>query len=586
LSVALHADLTDLLDFLEGNRTPLGVPRVEMALCEAALAEDAPPLFAPVALDFAAGRFRTLPEAAVRALLAVARAGHSGDDPDWIAAKRAMGAVRTAAAEARFAEGDTLLSLAPPVHVPGHMRRLRQLRDAAGLSLATIFYDAIPLSVPEHCGPALSADFARTLLALCLQVDRAVAISAAAAEEFRTWQRRLLPAIDIPCGVMPLDAPLPPVPGEAPPLPFDEGEPFVLCVSTIESRKNHLLLLHAWLTLLRRHGPRAVPRLVLAGRPGYGGAPALALIEAAPELRAKVLCLGGVSDATLHRLYGACLFTVFNSFHEGWGLPVTEALSHGKPVIAPDLPSLREAGGAAALYFTPQSEPELADLAWSLIRDPARRAALAADIPARAPLRSWRAVAEGLIAELAQPRPELPPPLGRVGALAARRIPFALEAPPPLPALPAPLSAVADLVLDGPGWGPREPVGVWLSPGEARLRFPAVPRRPMRVLLEVSGPPGGGRARLSATLPDAPPGDAFEVTLRDGEARVLELRLPAAEPGEVVLTFEALAAARPAGETRDLVLLLRGLMFCAEEDRWAVENFLGGPLGLLRLNAG
>ncbi|MCU0886501.1 MAG: glycosyltransferase [Rubritepida sp.] len=585
--MALLADLTDLLDFFEGNRTPLGVPRVEMSLTEAALEPEAPSLFAPIAFEPGTGRFHRLPPEALRALIAAARAGESREDADWIAARAAMAAARSSAPPAAFAEGDTVLTLGLPTHVPGQMRRLRELRRAHGVALASVFYDAIPLSVPEHCGRALSAAFAETMLALCLQVDRVVAISASAAEDFRTWQRRLLPGLDIPCGVMPLDAPLPPLAGAPPPLPppLDDGAPFVLCVATIESRKNHLLLLHAWLTLLRRHGPHAVPRLVLAGRQGYGAEAALRLLADAPELRAGVTWLGGVSDALLQRLYRDCLFTVFNSFHEGWGLPVTEALSHGKLVITPDHSSLREAGGAAALYFTPQSEPELADLAWSLIRDPARRAALEAEIPARAPLRGWRAVAEGLVATLAAPAPSLPAPLARAGHVTGRRIGFERREAPPLPALPAPHDASHTLVMEGEGWSAQEEWGVWLTAGAAALRLPAVQGKGMRIFLEVSGPPAGSRTRVRAEPPEAPPGPWLEIPLGANEHRHVELRGPIGPAGDLVIRFDASDAPALPGESRRLALLLRGMMLCADDDHWSVEHYFAGRLALLPLSA-
>lgn len=579
--MALIADLTDLLDFFEGNRAPVGVPRVEMALTAAALGQGTP-LFAPIAFEPSSGRFRDIPTAPLLALLETARLGESREDHDWLAAKRALAEALAAAPEARVSECDTLLTLAPPVHVAGQMRRLRELRRAQGLALASVFYDAIPLAAPEHCGRDLSAAFAETLLALCLQVDRVVAISRAAAEEFRTWQRRLLPELEIPCGVMPLDAPLPAIGGPAPPLPapLTDGAPFVLCVATIESRKNHLLLLHAWLTLLRRHGAHAIPRLVLAGRTGYGAEPALRLMEDAPELRAKVVRLGAVSDALLARLYRECLFTVFNSFHEGWGLPVTEALSHGKLVLAPDHSSLREAGGEAALYFTPQSEPELAELAWTLIRDPARRATLEAEIPRRAPLRSWRAVAEGLAAELAAPAPRLPEPLARAGQVAGRRIGFERPEVPPLPALPAPHALLHGLIMEGEGWSAQEEWGVWLTPGEARLRLPAVPGKIMRLFLEVQGPPAGSLTHLRLEPPDAAPLPWHALRLGPGEHRHLELRAPIGPEGDLLVAFDAREAPALPGEARRLALLLRGIMLCADSDHWSIEHYLGGRLGL------
>jgi len=577
------ADLTDLLHYFRINRLPLGVPRVQMALTEAAL--DGPPLLEPMAFEPVSGRFRALPAAELLALLATARRGADPEAPDWAAARATLAEAHQSAPEMGFAAGDRVFTPGQPFQMPGQMRRLRELRQAHGVALCTLFYDAIPLVVPEHCTPELTTGFAENLLSVCLQADRVVAISACAARDFRDWQRRLLPELDIPVGTMPLDAPLPPLgAGEPPPWPgqLSDGRPYVLCVSTLESRKNQPLLLHAWLTLLRRHGEHALPRLVLVGREGFGAEPARRLLENAPELRRNAVWLQDVGDALLARLYEGCLFTVFNSFYEGWGLPVTEALSHGKLVLAPDHSSLREAGGTAALYFTPQSEPELADLAWGLIRDPARRAALEAALPGRVALRRWREVAEGLVQELAAPLMALPDPFARAGAIAGRRIGFEIQ--PPLP--PAAMRAAHvghALILEGEGWSIPEEFGVWLTHGLARLRLPALERQGMRLFLDVTGPPAGGETGLRLLTPDGGTGPWRTLGLGAEERRHLEFILPAGPAGDVVVEFDT-AGARPApGDTRRLSLMLHGLMLCADHDLQRAYEYLGDRLHLNRL---
>lgn len=579
------ADLTDLLHYFRINRLPFGVPRVQMALAEAAMLGPEPPLLEPMAFEPVSGRFRPLPAQELRALLATARQGADTAAPDWLAARATLAGAHQAAPVMEFAAGDRVFTPGQPFQVPGQMRRLRELRQAHGVALCALFYDAIPLVVPEHCTPELSTGFAENLLSLCLQTDRVVAISACAARDFRTWQRRLLPGLEIPVATMPLDAPLPPLGDGAPP-PWPEalsnGLPYVLCVSTLESRKNHVLLLHAWLTLLRRHGEHAVPRLVLVGREGFGAEAARRLLDRAPELRRNVLWLPGVGDALLARLYEGCLFTVFNSFYEGWGLPVTEALSHGKLVLAPDHSSLREAGGAAALYFTPQSEPELADLAWGLIRDPARRAALEAALPARIRLRGWREVAEGLARDLAAPLPALPDPFTRAGPVAGRRVGFDIQ--PPLPAAEMRFAHVGNaLMLEGEGWSVPETYGVWLTPGAARLRLPGLPGQAMRLFLEVTGAPEPSSVGLRLQPPGGAAGEWRALRLAPGERRHLEFTLPAGPAGEVVVEFDGTAARPAPGDDRRLALMLHGMMLCADHDLQRAYEYLGDRLHLQRL---
>jgi hypothetical protein len=56
-------------------------------------------------------------------------------------------------------------------------------------------------------------------------------------------------------------------------------------------------------------------------------------------------------------LYRHCLFTVFPSIYEGWGLPVSESLTHGKFCLASSAASIPEAGGEFCEYLDPWNVP-------------------------------------------------------------------------------------------------------------------------------------------------------------------------------------------------------------------------------------
>src|SRR5262249_54027712 len=118
--------------------------------------------------------------------------------------------------------------------------------------------------------------------------------------------------------------------------------PFVLSVSTIEARKNHELLYHVWDRLVARHGDR-VPPLVLAGMVGWGVPDLLTRIRLNPRLAGKGLILDHVDDHELLWLYEHSLFTLFPSFYEGWGLPVAESLTLGRPCIVSNAGAVLEA---------------------------------------------------------------------------------------------------------------------------------------------------------------------------------------------------------------------------------------------------
>ncbi len=209
-------DLTDLLALMELNRVPMGVVRVQIALLEAGLQPDRPPLFELTAYSPEQARFVDFPVPLLLARIKSAREGGRRDDPAWVALGAATREARALGTPSVFAPGDRVLALGQTGNDPNSLRRLRELREAHRVLVCVLFHDAIPLSAPEHCSPELSRSYAEHFLALCLQIDRAVANSAYSAQDFRRWQRRLLPHLDIPVGVMPLDAHFAPLPDAEP----------------------------------------------------------------------------------------------------------------------------------------------------------------------------------------------------------------------------------------------------------------------------------------------------------------------------------------------------------------------------------
>jgi glycosyltransferase involved in cell wall biosynthesis len=127
---------------------------------------------------------------------------------------------------------------------------------------------------------------------------------------------------------------------------------FVLYVSTIEVRKNHVLLYHVWRRLSAKYGNR-LPRLICVGRKGWLADELIYCIQNDPLTRDGILVNSDVSDTELGWLYRNCLLTVYPSHYEGWGLPVSESLASGKYCIASSTSSLPEAGGKWSDYCDP-----------------------------------------------------------------------------------------------------------------------------------------------------------------------------------------------------------------------------------------
>ena len=139
-----------------------------------------------------------------------------------------------------------------------------------------------------------------------------------------------------------------------------------------------------------------VPRLVLAGRPGWLNDDFDALAGATGNLYGWIETIRSPSDAELDFLYRHCAFTINVSLYEGWGLPVGESLGYGKTAVVARATSLPEVGGDLVEYCDPRSVDSIVAACLRLIRDPARRTALEAQIRGTA-LRTWDDVARDLL---------------------------------------------------------------------------------------------------------------------------------------------------------------------------------------------
>ena len=151
--------------------------------------------------------------------------------------------------------------------------------------------------------------------------------------------------------------------------------PYVLWVGSLEPRKNVPVLVDAFTRLV---APRDLPhRLVLVGPNGWLGV-AEQVRSGAAALGDRVRLTGPMTQAHLAALYRRASLFAFPSLHEGFGMPVIEAMAQGTAVVASDLPVLREVAGDAARFVEASSAEAWADAMGALLRDDAARAALGA----------------------------------------------------------------------------------------------------------------------------------------------------------------------------------------------------------------
>jgi glycosyltransferase involved in cell wall biosynthesis len=173
--------------------------------------------------------------------------------------------------------------------------------------------------------------------------------------------------------------------------------PYVLCVGTREIRKNNLGLARVWERLRQKHDLK-LPRLIFAGRQGWMNDEFDRFLLRTGNANDSIVMVESPSDVELAYLYRKCLFSVFPSFCEGWGLPVGESLWYGRPVLTSNCSAMPEVAGDYADYADPY-DLETLMAAVERMLDPAYREARVEAI-AGMKKRDWQNFSDDLWREL------------------------------------------------------------------------------------------------------------------------------------------------------------------------------------------
>lgn len=163
---------------------------------------------------------------------------------------------------------------------------------------------------------------------------------------------------------------------DAPRPAFAPPGPFLFTIGIVGPKKNF----HVLVPFLKALGPGR--SLVVAGDASGPYAERIRKLAQDEGVEDRVILPGSVDDAQRYWLYANCEALLFPSLTEGFGLPVIEAMSLGKPVFASTRTSLPEAGGAEAFYwpdFEPRAMREVFERGMAEVRgDPGKPARLRA----------------------------------------------------------------------------------------------------------------------------------------------------------------------------------------------------------------
>ena len=271
-------------------------------------------------------------------------------------------------------------------HSTGHLLpRLRTMRTVFTL------HDVIPFLFPEHHLWQNKIFFEVMLPRFLQQADAIIAVS-------RNTKRDALRVLDLPPEKIHvisegIEAQFSPVTDPqqlaAVRQRYNLPQRFVLTVGTLEPRKNHTMLLHAFGALLAAE-PDVV--LAIAGKRGWLYKDFLAALDNS-GLEPHVRLLNRVPDADLPALMSAASVFAFPSLYEGFGLPPLEAMACGTPVLCSTAASLPEVVGEGGWLLNPLAPAEWTRAMQRLLSEPEARSTLIERARKQAANFTWRKTA-------------------------------------------------------------------------------------------------------------------------------------------------------------------------------------------------
>lgn len=492
-----YFELRDLLQYLSSHATVTGITRVVLGLLDYIFqhmdeAEAESYNFVQQYGD--AEGLLLLSKQKIRRLAIIATSA----TPDLASMQDLIADIRRAAPIIKLQPGD--LYFMPGafwefVFNPGWLPSLKQ----QGVYVGCYIYDLIPITHSHFCTNELSDSFGMAFSEVSRSFDFTLTISKFVAKQVTGFlQRHEIPAF--PAMPVPL----------AHELHFDTerksklvsqainadihalDRPFVLCVCTIEARKNHIYLFYIWQQMI--DAGVDVPDLVFVGRHGWRIADLLSQISASRNLGGRLHVMHGLSDTDLGFLYERCLFTVFPSFVEGWGLPVGESLAHGKVCVASSATAIPEAGGEYAVYIDPFNMASGYETIHRLITDPAYLAQLEAKIRKEFSPRTWQDVGRDFYQALDRALDAAPPPSPNRISYAPTVKPGELLDMPGIQQATVQRAQYAEnpiRLLLIHGWRGVEATGTWMKDSQAKICIQTdyLPGTNVSILLKVSHSP-------------------------------------------------------------------------------------------------
>ena len=213
-----------------------------------------------------------------------------------------------------------------------------------------LVHDLIPVRYPEFCRPGEAERHEKRLKNMLRLGAGLIANSTSTLDELEVFAAEN--GLHVPPTVVAPLAPAISIGGPIGERPLASKKPYFVVLGTIEPRKNHLMLLHAWQRMITLYGDSS-PHLVVIGQKGWEAENVEDLLQRSKLLRGHITVLRQCTDVALRTWLHHASALLFPSFAEGYGMPVVEALAAGLPVIASDLPVLRQMAQGVPEFLDP-----------------------------------------------------------------------------------------------------------------------------------------------------------------------------------------------------------------------------------------
>ncbi len=152
-----------------------------------------------------------------------------------------------------------------------------------------------------------------------------------------------------------------------------EKKDYILFVGTLQPRKNLVNLIKAFCLI----AGKITSDLVIVGGSGWKNSPLSDLIEGLDDtIKKRIIFKGYVAGDTLSRLYREAKLFSLLSLHEGFCLPILEAMASGTAVLTARSTAIPEIFGDAVAYADPLSPDDIADKLYDLLKSEKKRVAL------------------------------------------------------------------------------------------------------------------------------------------------------------------------------------------------------------------